>query len=335
MARQPTVILADHTFPLELEMPKLERVREQAGARMVVVPNGDRPALLAALAEADVAFVHRAGMDAEAIAAASHLGLIVKCGIGVDTIDLAAATRHGVMVVNHPGVGAPEVADHAMALLLSVARRTALSDRIGRSEGFPAAYQTRYFGVRLEGKTMGLVGLGAIGRLTARRAAGFGLRLLAHTPNLNQERAAASGARAVDLETLLTESDIVSLHCPLTETTRGMINRQSLARMKPGAILVNTGRGGLVDETALAEALASGHLGGAGLDVFATEPVPAGHPLSRFDNLVMSPHSGSLSVESADELEQVAAAQAIAYLMGQTPLHVVNRDVLDQVRREA
>ena len=229
------------------------------------------------------------------LAACPGLRLISIWGTGTDNVDLDACRARGVAVTNTPGVNAHAVAEHTIALMLAVTRRIPAMDRDTRAGQWPRGLLEQ-----LEGKTLGLLGLGAIGRRVAELARPFGIRLLATTHGPDNGRAAAVGARAVPVETLLRESDIVSLHWRLSAETQGYLDRARLALMKPTAFLVNTARGGLVDRSALIEALREGRLAGAGLDVFHDEPVPAGDPVLALPNVVLTPHNGGMTREVID-----------------------------------
>ncbi|MBB5692720.1 hydroxyacid dehydrogenase [Muricoccus pecuniae] len=260
-----------------------------------------------------------------------NLLVISSNGAGHDTIDAAACTRAGVAVVNQIGANALSVAEMAIGLMLAVARKIALSDRRLRTErGFP---REALMGHEVSGSTLGIVGLGQTGRLVARMAQGFGMRVLAVDPFLPQATIAERGAEAVEMATLLAQSDIVSLHCPLDATTRGMFGAEAFAAMKPGALFVTTARGGIHDEAALAGALASGHLGGAGLDVWEPEPPPLDSPLLRMDNVVATFHTAGVSHEARRNVAAWGAEQIIGLLRGETPPRLVNPEVWPEVRR--
>ncbi|MFC7737088.1 hydroxyacid dehydrogenase [Roseomonas sp. GCM10028921] len=261
-----------------------------------------------------------------------NLLVISSNGAGHDTIDVGACTRAGVAVVNQIGANALSVAEMAIGLMLAVARKIALSDRRLRTErGFP---REALMGHEVSGSTLGIVGLGQTGRLVARMAQGFGMRVLAVDPFLPQATIAERGAEAVEMATLLAQSDIVSLHCPLDATTRGMFGAEAFATMKPGALFVTTARGGIHDEAALAEALASGHLGGAGLDVWEPEPPPLDSPLLRMDNVVATFHTAGVSREARRNVAAWGAEQIIALLRGGTPPRLVNPEVWPEVHRQ-
>lgn len=259
-------------------------------------------------------------VTAEMIARAPRLRVIGRAGAGVDNIDLEAATRRGIVVVNAPGGNTIAAAEHALALLLAVARRVPQADaalKQGRWE------RSKFIGVELRGKTLGLVGLGRVGTEVARRALGLEMHVLAYDPYVPGERARRLGLEPADLETVLRQSDFLSLHVPLTEETRCLINRERLALMKPGAYLINAARGGLVDEAALLEALDSGRLAGAGLDVFSREPA-TDNPLVSHPRVVATPHLGASTVEAQSQVAVQVAEQIAAVLQGRPAQFAVN-----------
>ena len=247
-----------------------------------------------------------------------RLRMITVFGIGTDSIDLVTARELGIVVCNIPGKTAPVVAEHAFGLMLACAKRAVFQTdelRAGR-------WGTRVDNVYLHGKTLGVVGLGNIGSRMAQLGRAIGMRVVAWTFNPTPERGAALGVELVDLEELLRTADVVSLHVKLTDQSRGLIGQRELAIMKPGAILVNTGRGALVDSAALVEALESGHLGGAGLDVFEQEPLPPDAPILRCRQVVLTPHNADSTPEGIEFLNEGAVDNAIAFLEGR-PQNVV------------
>jgi phosphoglycerate dehydrogenase-like enzyme len=229
------------------------------------------------------------------LAGCPKLRLISIWGTGTDNVDLAACRARGVAVTNTPGVNAHAVAEHTVALMLAITRRIPAMDRDTRGGQWP-----RGLLVQLEGQTVGLVGLGAIGSRVAQLLQPFGVRLLAATYGPDAGRAAAAGARHVPVETLLRESDIVSLHLRLSADTQGYVGRDRLGLMKQTAFLVNTARGGIVDKAALVDALRDGRIAGAALDVFHEEPIPAGDPILGLPNVVLTPHNGGMTREVID-----------------------------------
>jgi phosphoglycerate dehydrogenase-like enzyme len=261
-----------------------------------------------------------------------RLRCVAKYGLGTDRIDDAAATELGIVVANTPIFEATRsVAEHALTMILALLRRIDSHDRRVRSgawriDGYADAAED------LTGKTVGIVGLGRIGRQLARLVTPFDVTILACDPYRDDAYAAEVGATLVPLEELLARSDVVTLHVPATPETRKLIGAEALARMRPGALLVNTCRGVVVDDGAVAEALAAGHLGGAGLDVLDPEPPPSGSPLLGLDRVILTPHVASWT-ERAGQAQMLAAAEAVlASLRGEAPEHVVNPDVLPHRR---
>ncbi len=261
-------------------------------------------------------------MTADVINQARQLKVISRYGVGLDNVDLEAATARGIIVTNTPGANSISVAELALALILALARHILYHDQMVKQGGW-----TPVTGVELEGQTLGLIGLGRIGREVARRAAAFNMRLLYYDPVPPPPELLSKVAAAYRLlETLLSESDIISLHLPLTDDTRNLIDQQALARIKPSAFLINTSRGGLVDEEALYRALVEGKLAGAACDVFSHEP-PAGNPLLTLDNFIATPHVGSTTRQAALRMGLMAAENALAVLRGERPANVVNPEV--------
>ena len=241
---------------------------------------------------------------------ASNLKVISRYGIGVDRVDLNAARAKNVVVCNTPGANIQAVADLTFALLLCIARRVPVLDCKTR-EGL----WLRSIGIELYNKTIGILGLGAIGKEVARRASGFSMKVLAYDPFLDKEYAEANGILPVDFETLIQESDFLSLHLPLTEQTRHIISAEVMNSMKKGAIIVNTARGGLIDEDAAYNFLSSGHLGGLGLDVYEIEPPPKA-PLFGLENVVLTPHTAAHTAESMEAMAEMSVQNLIDVLSG-------------------
>jgi D-3-phosphoglycerate dehydrogenase len=291
------------------------------GVEIRHVDGADRAALLPALADVDAILIRSATqVDAEALAAAKRLKVVARAGIGLDNVDVPAATARGVMVVNAPQSNVVSAAEQAVALLLACARNIAPANaalKAGRWE------RSRWTGVEVADKTVGVVGLGRIGVLFAQRMSAFGTRLVAYDPYIAPARAAQIGVRLVSLDELLRESDFISIHLPKTPETVGLIGKEQLALCKPGVRIVNAARGGLVDEEALAEALASGHVGGAGIDVFAKEPC-TDSPLFAFDTVVVSPHLGASTVEAQDKAGIAVARSVKLALEGEFVPDAVN-----------
>lgn len=259
-------------------------------------------------------------VDRALLEACPGLRVVSSCSVGLDHVDLAAAAARGLPVGHTPGVLTETTADLAFALLLAAARRVTEAERFVRAGEWTAARHWEpelLLGRDVHGATLGVVGLGAIGRALARRGAGFGMRVLGWSRSARE----VPGVTRVPLEDLLAESDFVSLHVALTDDTRGLLDARRLSRMKPGAILVNTTRGGVVDEAALAAALRAGRLAGAALDVFEREPLPAGSPLLDAPNLVLTPHIGSASVATRGRMAELAVANLLAGLEGRPLPH--------------
>ena len=261
-------------------------------------------------------------VDAELLrAAAPRLSVVGVASVGTDRIDIDAATRAGVMVVNAPTGNTIAAAEHTLALMLALMRQ------------IPAAHASvaagewergRYTGHELRGKTLGVIGLGKIGRAVARRALGFEMRVLTNDPYLTADQAAEVGAKMVALPELLHRSDVITVHTPLTPQTRGLIGRAQLEAMKRGAFVLNVARGGIVDEAGLADALRSGHLAGAAVDVFSTEPMSPDNPLRRVPTVVLTPHLGASTTEAQDRVAVEMAEQVLLALVGVTPPYAVN-----------
>jgi glyoxylate reductase len=254
--------------------------------------------------------------DAGVLAGAPRLRVIANMAVGYDNVDLEAAKAAGVWVTNTPGVLAKTTADFAFALLLAAARNVVAAERDTRAGGWRTWSPTGYLGPDVHGATLGIVGLGEIGREVAKRARGFDMRVLATTRTRREADELSLGVRHVDLQTLLAESDFVSLHLPLTAQTRSMLGADSLGKMKRSAILINTARGPIVDQDALVEALRSGQIAGAALDVTDPEPLPLDHALFSLPNAIITPHIASASVATRSRMAEMAADSIVAVLGG-------------------
>src|SRR3954453_6959963 len=311
---KPVVLVAEELAPSALAVLADDfEVRQVDGA--------DRGALLPALADVDAVIVRSATMiDAEALAAASRLKVVARAGVGLDNVDVAAATARGVLVVNAPTSNIVSAAEHAVALLMAVARRVPQASASLRAGEWK---RSKFTGVEITDKTVGVVGLGRIGVLFAQRMSAFGTRLLAYDPYVPAARAAQIGVRLVPLDELLRESDFISIHLPRTPETVGLIGERELAVCKPCVIIINAARGGLLDEHALAQALKEGRIGGAGLDVYATEPC-TDSPLFAFDNVVATPHLGASTAEAQDKAGTAVARSVLLALQGEFVPDAVN-----------
>lgn len=313
-ADRPVVLIAEELAPSALEV-----LADDFDVRHV--DGTDRTALLAGLADADAVIVRSATqIDAEAIAAAGHLKVVARAGVGLDNVEVPAATARGVMVVNAPTSNIVSAAEQAVALLLAVARNTASASAALKGGEWK---RSKYTGVEICGKTVGICGLGRIGVLFAQRMAAFGVRLVAYDPYIQPARAAALGVRLVGLDELLRESDFISIHLPRTPETIGLIGAKELATVKPGVRIINAARGGLVDEQALADAIAAGRVAGAGVDVYPKEPCVAS-PLFAFDNVVATPHLGASTVEAQDKAGLAVARSVKLALHGEFVPDAVN-----------
>jgi len=288
-----------------------------------VLDETNEAALLTGTAEANALIVVEENINRTVIEGLTRCRTIARCGIGFDTIDLDAATEHGIWVSNVPDANYREVAVHAIALALAVQRRLPALDAGMRSSGWANWFVPGVH--RPDVQTFGLYGLGRIGTRVATIAASLGYTVIAHDPALTPRDAETLGVRLVDRNDLLARSDVLSLHVPLHESTRNLIDRDALALMKPGSVIVNVSRGGLIDEDALADALRSGHLFGAGIDVFATEPVDADNPLLACETAILTPHAAHWSEESLAELKRKVLEESARILRGEAPLSAVNR----------
>jgi len=253
-------------------------------------------------------------------------------GAGYDTIDVPACTSRGVCVANQSGLNAPTVAEFAVSVMLAHAHRLHSADRAMRRDR--AWTRLAFTGRDLKGSTVGVVGFGNIGsRVGEICRKGFDMQVLAFDPWMAPERLAAAGAEAVSLDELLARADVVTIHLPLTADTRGMIGRQEMAKMKAGSLLITTSRGGVVDEDALASALQSGHLGGAGVDVWSEEPPPLDHPLLKFDQVIATPHIAGSTQQGYEAVAVSAAEQIVAAFGGQRPPRILNPEVWPAFRK--
>jgi D-3-phosphoglycerate dehydrogenase len=279
---------------------------------------------------AEVLVVGSAPMTREFLSALPRLKGLVRGGIGVDGVDVAAATDLGIVVANVPDFCTDEVAEHTLGLIFAVARKIATIDRRVRQGQWRGLIPTQILPIyRLRGRTLGVVGMGKIGRMVAQKARALGMNIIGFDPYLPPDVAAAIAVPLVSLNDVLRQADVVSLHVPLTPETRHLINARTLALMKSHAMLINVARGPIVDEAALQMALESGHLAGAGLDVLEPEPPAASNGLFRFENVVFTCHYASCSVEAYAGLRRQISQQVAQILRGEFPCHLVNREVMN------
>ena len=321
MSSKPTIVVTDYKFPdLALE----QAAAEHAGCVLIGHHCESEAELKAAVADADAVITQFARLSAPVVAAMTRARAIVRYGIGVDNVDLDAARQHGIPVANIPDYCIDEVADHTLSFILAMTRQVVTHTADLRAGHWRLAVPVIGMKV-LRDQTVGLVGFGRIGREVVARLLAFKCRVLVYDPMVPEAEIQRLGALSVPLTQLLAESDIVSLHCPSTPATRHIIGPAALAAMKPGALLVNVARGDLVDTNALLDALQSGHLGAAALDVFDPEPLPLAHALRTLPNVVIAPHIASVSVTAVQALRQGAIARAVAAVRGQLPDNVVNQ----------
>jgi phosphoglycerate dehydrogenase-like enzyme len=318
-ASRPTIVVPSDE-PVQIgHSPHLLRLRELAEVIVYDTRPKSHDEQLRRVLPADILINSRGYLQwpGELLRKLPKLRMISTCSIGTDSIDLVAALQLGIRVSNIPGKTAPVVAEHALALMLAAAKRVAF-----QTSELRAGRWALHDNVFLAGKTLGVVGTGSIGAATVRLARAIGMQVIAWTFHPTEERALSLGLRFVALDELLQVSDVVSLHVRLSEQSRGMIGARELELMKPGALLINVSRGGLVDMPALVSALESGRLGGAGLDVFDLEPLPPDHPILRCEQVVLTPHCADQTPEGVDFLNAGAVENVVAYLRGE-PQNVV------------
>ena len=321
------VLITDYVWPST--DPERE-VLEAAGIELVIAPDTSEETLSELARDVDAIMFCFAQVTGKVLESASNCKIAARYGIGVDNVDIARATELGIVVTNVPDYCMDEVTDHALGMILALNRRLAPHSNAVVSGGWNdvALDQPMH---RTRGATLGIVGFGRIGRSLAAKAVGFGMNILAYDPFI-EIGTEIDGASAVSLDELLEKSDFVSLHVPLLPSTQNMIGAVELAQMKPGSIIVNCARGGLIDEDALAASLASGHTAGAGLDVVEPTPPDPGSALLKQDNVIITPHTAFFSQASTLELEQRTAQEVVRVLNGEQPENLINPDVLGNAR---
>ncbi|WP_144675852.1 phosphoglycerate dehydrogenase [Desulfitobacterium sp. LBE] len=315
---QYTVLSTSPTFTKY--SPQAAGILEKKGCRLVMIPpNGlrEREDFKAVLAEAHVWVVGINKVYAEDLEAAPNLKLIIKHGTGVDSIDLKAAAARGITVANAPGTNANSVADLAFGFMLSLARQIVSADKRTR-DGFWGTVM----GKDVYGKTLGVLGLGQIGKGVIRRASGFDMNILGYDLVHDSQFEKEYRVRAATLEEIMSEADYISVHLPLLESTKNIIDRSLLEKMRPTAFLINTSRGGVVDETALYDLLKEKRIAGAALDVFATEP-PRQSPFFELDNVIVAPHMGAYTEGAMGAVSEIVAESIVRVLAGKEPLSVI------------
>jgi D-3-phosphoglycerate dehydrogenase len=326
----PKVLVSDPLAPEGLEI--LQKAR---GLEVVNAPDLSHEELLEAIRDAE-GLVIRSGtkVTAEVLEAAEKLKVIARAGIGVDNVDVGVASKRGVIVENTPGGNTVTTAEHALALLVALARhvpQATASMKSGKWE------KKKFKGIELYNRTLGVVGLGNVGRVVADRARGLGMRVIAFDPHISTEVAQKHDVELLAFDELLERSDAITIHVPRTKETAGLMGREAFEKVRPGVLLVNAARGGIVDEEALAAALESGQVGGAALDVFAEEPPPPDHPLLGMDNVICTPHLGASTGQAQLNVSITAAEQVRDYLLEGAVRNAVNvpsisPELLEQVR---
>ena len=289
----------------------LALLRSTEGIQVDAPEKWSQEEITRALPEYDAMVVRsRTRVTAAMLEKAVRLKVIGRAGIGVDNIDIDSASAHGILVMNTPGANSVAAAEHTLALMLALARHVPQATQSMREGRWDKGH---FVGTELYQQTLGVIGLGRVGSIVADRAVGMGMSVLVYDPFVTEEAAAALGVEGVPLDELFSRSDFITLHTPLTEDTKLMINRDTLAEMKPGARIINCARGGLIDEDALYEALKSGHIAGAALDVFSSEP-PGDSPLLSLQNVISTPHLGASSIQAQANVSRRMAAQLVDYL---------------------
>lgn len=314
------------THPLH---PKATAILARAGDLQIASALDDAT-LTREAADADIVIV-RAPLPAALFANAPKLRAAIRHGAGLDMIPMTAATEAGVLVANVPGVNARSVAEHVIFVTLALLRRFRAMDHDLRAQGWLAGREHANLTNELAGRTIGIIGMGNVGRAIFSIARhGFGLDVVA---NSRSESSLPEGARFASVDQLVQQSDVIVLCCPLTPETTGLIDRERIARMKPGALLVNVARGPVVDDAALIEALRECRIGGAALDVFSTQPLPPDHPYFSFSNVIVTPHMAGITEESMERMGVGAAEEALRVLAGELPINLRNSEVVEQYWR--
>jgi D-3-phosphoglycerate dehydrogenase len=313
---KPVIAIADSPFP---SLDPVKKALAKLDPEYRVSKSTSAEDIIAVAKDADAIIVCYAKITAEVIGALTKCKAIGRTGLGVDNIDIPAAAAKGIVVTYVPDYCLREVSDHAMALLLALARKVTLANKLAQEGRWEMpSVQPMY---RLEGRTLGLAGFGNIPRTLVPKAKAFGLRVITSDPYVAPEHLKALDVENVSFDEMLAQSDFISVHAPLLPSTRGLFGKEAFAKMKKGSIIINTARGPLIDEAALIEALDSGHLAGAGLDVITTEPMPKDSPLIGRDNLILTPHTGFYSEESLVELQTKCATDVGHVLQGEKPVY--------------
>ncbi|MBE6471835.1 MAG: C-terminal binding protein [Coriobacteriaceae bacterium] len=318
------VVITDSDF----EEQDIERhMIAEAGMELAIFHNRDADAIIENAADADGIITSYGDFPRKVFKALPRLKVVSRTGVGYDSIDLQAATDYGVAVCTHPGYGTEVVSDHAITLAMDVLRRTNELDADMRA-GIWNHHARRPLG-QAYGRTFGVVGMGEIGRAVARKAAGLGFKVICTSRSLKPGRRTPEGYDIYELDVLLSMVDVVSFHCALTPQTHHLLDEKRLRMMKPGAVVVNTSRGPIIDTVALARALEAGKLWGAGLDVFESEPLDRSHPILLAPHTVLTPHAAYWSEESGEELRTRTTRAVIDILSGRKPMDCLNPEVLE------
>ncbi len=318
-----TVAVTDSVFP---NLEPARQVLAGIGAQLRLASEPAPEAILDVARQADGLLVTYAKITSEIIEQLDQCRIIARFGIGVDNVDIAAATASGIVVTRVPDYCVDEVSDHALALLLALVRKVVYANRQTQAGHWDMGQVVPIH--RLRGRTLGLVGFGKIPRALVPKAQAFGLKVMTYDPYVSHEVVTSLGVEQVGFDELLGRADYISIHAPLTPDTHHMFSAEAFRKVKPGAFLINTARGPLVDEQSLADALDEGRLAGAGLDVMSQEPPPADSPLLGRDNVILTPHVAFYSEESLVELQAKAAQEVARVLSGEPPRYPVNPEVL-------
>lgn len=313
------VVITDFEYP---NVDQEKKIITEFGAQLLACHLKTPEEIISAVQDADAVIVQYANITKEIIDKMQRCKMIIKYGIGVNNIDSEAATAKGIYVCNVPDYGVDEVSNQAIAMLMALAKKLPIVTKSLKGGKWGYACSVPLF--RLEGSTLGLVGLGRIPSLVAHKMSNFGMKILAFDPYLTPEAAEKRGAKLVDFKTLCAESDFISIHCPLTDSTTHIFNREAFHNMKKTAFLINTARGPVIEESALIEALENGEIAGAGLDVFESEPIAKNSKLLQMDNVIATPHCAWYSEEAISTLQRKVVEEVVNILSGNKPFHCTN-----------
>ena len=328
MSQSKKILITDYAWAtLEPEREVLSAI----GAELIVAETGTEMEFLKYAPDVDGILTNWAKVTTDVVKAAEKCQVIGRYGIGLDNIDVATATSLGMVVFNVPTYCLEEVSDHAMALVLAMARKVPRLNNEVKNRSWDRNIGPQMY--RIRGQKLGIIGFGKIGQLIVPKAKGFGMEVLAYSPSLTDTVAKVYGVKNVDFEELLTESDFITIHCPLVPETSNLINADALSKMKSTAYLINTARGGVVDHNALFHALQENWIAGAGLDVLPDEPPAADFALLDLDNVIITPHAAFWSDESINDLQISAARGVLEVLTGKIPDAIVNPEVLQSTNQ--